>query len=278
VDIRRVYSAASRKLSLAETDLFANPYGAGFILTQMPKSHSVHNFLWLCSIVGDNTANVAVRVASLILRQGSESLGKAIASLAISKSALTSGFVPTLGLALAFALALASGPAAAQDSADAKKKAPEPAASSGPDATTATFGDWSIICAPRGDSPDRNCQINSAVMLRNQTAPFARIGIVRGGKDKPYRLIALIPVNVTTQAPVKIAVDSGKSEVILPLRSCVPGGCLADAELGKDLLQTLRTPAKAPGQLTVVDAAGKAASVSFSLRGLDAALDAYLKP
>lgn len=169
--------------------------------------------------------------------------------------------------------------AGAQDAAETRKKSADvPAASAesaGPDTTTETFGDWSIVCAARPGGAERSCEVSTAIMLRNQAAPFARVAAVRAAKDKPVHLFSLVPVNVTVQAPVKITID--KIEIGLPLRSCVPGGCLADIELSRDQLQALRSPAKGPAQLTVVDASGKAASLSFSLRGLDAALDAYLK-
>lgn len=169
----------------------------------------------------------------------------------------------------------------APDASDAKKKPaelPPPAplgpSSVGPDTTTETFGDWSLVCASRPGA-DRSCEVSAAIILPNQTAPFARVAILKGVKDKPNHILALVPVNVTVQAPVRITVDT--TEIILPLRSCVPGGCLADVELSKDLLQTLKTPAKGQGQIIVTNAAGKAATVAFSMRGLDAALDAYLK-
>jgi hypothetical protein len=44
--------------------------------------------------------------------------------------------------------------------------------------------------------------------------------------------------------------------------------------VSKEQLQTL---AKTQGQLTLVDASGKSASVQFSLRGFDQALEAYFK-
>ena len=171
--------------------------------------------------------------------------------------------------------------AAAQDVSDAKKKSADsaPAAQPGsatasPDTTTETFGDWSLVCAARS-ATERSCEVSSAIMLPNQTAPFARVAILRGAKDKPNRILALVPVNVAVQAPVRIAADT--TEITLPLRSCVPGGCLADAEIGKDLLQTLKAPTKSQGQITLVNAAGKPTTVAFSLRGLNAALDAYFK-
>jgi invasion protein IalB len=168
---------------------------------------------------------------------------------------------------------------AAQDGATPKKKPADAAAApteSGPDATTVTFGDWSIVCA-RSSADSRPCQVVTTIVLRNQTAPFARVVVTRVSKDEPSRLLALVPVNVSTQSPLRISVDSGKTDLSLPIRNCTPGGCLADAELGKDLIQALQTPAKSPAQMTIVDASGKTASVSFSLRGLSDALDAYFK-
>lgn len=160
---------------------------------------------------------------------------------------------------------------------DAKKKPGDPAApASGPDTTTETFGDWSIVCM-RGGGDNRSCEVSTAIVLRNQSAPFARVAILRAGKDDPVRLAALVPVNVTAQTPLRVAFDGGKAELSLPIRNCTPNGCFAEAELGKDALAALRTPAKSPGQLTVVDASGKAAAVGFSLRGLNDAIDAYLK-
>jgi len=90
-------------------------------------------------------------------------------------------------------------------------------------------------------------------------------------------VIALVPVNVTTTSPVEIGGDSGKFELDLPFRSCVPAGCLAAAELSKEQLPALRASVKAAAQLTLVDASGKSATLQISLRGLDQALDAYFK-
>lgn len=147
-----------------------------------------------------------------------------------------------------------------------------------PDTTTETFGDWSLICAASGGRPgERNCEINTAIMLRGQSAPFARVAVVRAAKDKPVRIIALVPVNISTQSAVKIASDAGKSEISLPFKSCVPGGCLAEAELSREQLQSFRTSAKAAGQFTVVDASGKSSTLQLSLRGFDQALDAYFR-
>jgi len=155
-------------------------------------------------------------------------------------------------------------------------EAPKPA-STGPDSTSETFGDWSIICAaPSAGASDRTCEVDSTLTVRGQSAPFARIAFLRVAKDKPTRIVALVPVNVSTAAGVKIEADPGKSEISLPFKSCVPAACVAEAELSKDQLQGFRGASKA-GQITLVDAAGKSAALQFSLRGLDQALDAFFK-
>jgi invasion protein IalB len=182
--------------------------------------------------------------------------------------------------------ALASAFAFAEDQAETKKKSADTPAQSapapslpaaGPDTTSETFGDWSVVCSRQAGATDRVCEVNTAVRLRDQASPVARIAVLRPAKDKPARMVALVPVNVSVGSPVKIGGNAGKLDVSLPLRSCVPTACLAEVELTKEQAQLLSTPAKAAAQLTVMDAAGRTATLQFSLRGLDQALDAYFK-
>jgi invasion protein IalB len=161
----------------------------------------------------------------------------------------------------------------AAEQGEPKKKQPEAVAAPAPDRTMETFGDWSIVCAASGGG-ERSCEVDTSIVLRGQSAPFARIAVVRLAKDKPVQLIAVVPVNIATASPAKISADGGASELNLPFRSCMPGGCVAQTEVTKDKLQTF---GKTQGQLTLVDASGKPASVEFSLRGFDQALDAYFR-
>jgi invasion protein IalB len=157
--------------------------------------------------------------------------------------------------------------------ADAPKAAP-----SGPDSTTESFGDWAMVCAaPAAGASERPCEVNTTLTIRGQSAPFARIAFARPTGDKPARIMALVPVNISNAAGVKIESEPGKGGIDLPFKSCLPAGCLAEAELSKDQLQGFRAPGKTAGQLTLVDAAGKSATLQFSLRGVDQALDAFLK-
>ncbi|SFK70900.1 invasion associated locus B family protein [Methylocapsa palsarum] len=182
-------------------------------------------------------------------------------------------------VSVAILLCLAASPLrAVESSSDAKQKPAEaPKAPAGPDSTTENFADWSLVCAAPTSAADRSCEVNTTLTIRGQSSPFARIAFARLAKDKPMRLIALVPVNVSTALAVKIAADSGKADISLPFKSCVPAGCLAEAELSKDQLQGFRGQAKAAGQMTLVDAAGKSATLTISLRGLDQALDAFFR-
>jgi invasion protein IalB len=174
------------------------------------------------------------------------------------------------------AIAQERGPAGAPGESKQKTTATSKAGLAAPDRTTETFGDWSIMCSTPG-AAQRACEVDTAVILRGQSAPFSRIAITRAGRDKPVRIIALVPVNVSIAPGVKIESDAGKSVIDLPFRSCVPSACVAEAELSKEAVQAFRAPAKAAGQLTVVDASGKSATLQLSLRGLNEALEVYFK-
>jgi invasion protein IalB len=161
---------------------------------------------------------------------------------------------------------------------DLRQKPAEAPKAAGPDSTTETFGDWSLVCAaPASGGGDRPCEVNTTLTIRGQSAPFARIAFVRSAKDKPARIIALVPVNVSTAPGVKIESDPGKAEINLPFKSCVPAGCVAEAELTRDQLQGFRAQTNTAGQITLVDSTGKSAALQLSLRGLDQALDTFFK-
>jgi invasion protein IalB len=156
-------------------------------------------------------------------------------------------------------------------------KQPEQKPAGAPDSTTETFGDWALICAaPTAGSSERVCEVDATLTISGQTAPVAKIAFVRQAKDKPARVIALVPVNVSFRAPVRLDLDGGKPGVAIPFKSCVPAACIAEAELTREQLQTFRSPPKG-GQLVFDDSTGRAASLQVSFRGLDQALAAFFK-
>lgn len=149
-----------------------------------------------------------------------------------------------------------------------------PAAS--PDSTTETFGDWTLACSTVPSTKERACEVGITIAVRGQTAPVARIAIGRQIKDKPMRMVALVPANVSIAPGVAIAIDAGKVALSLPFKSCMPGGCFAETNLGKDEIQTLRLRTN-PGQILFSDPSGKPVALDLPFKGLDQALDALAK-
>ncbi len=169
---------------------------------------------------------------------------------------------------LAFGLGLATATVGA-----AQVRAPEPT----PDATTETFGDWTVVCtSPPAATSERLCEVGITMSLRGQTAPVARIAFGRQAKDKPMRIVALVPPNVSIAPGVTISPDPGKPGTMLVYKTCLPGGCVADADLAKDSIASFRNRPK-PGQIAFNDASGKPVTLELSFKGLDQALDALAK-
>ncbi len=146
-----------------------------------------------------------------------------------------------------------------------------------PDTTSETFGDWAVVCgSPPGGAGERLCEVDATLTVRGQPGPVAKIAFARQSKDKPTRIVALVPVNVSFRKGVRIDFEPGKSGVDLAFKSCVPAACIAEAELTREQLQTFRAPPQS-GQISFEDAAGKPASLQFSYKGLDQALDSFFK-
>lgn len=166
----------------------------------------------------------------------------------------------------------------AQTRPSEQKPAEAPKAQPGmPDTTTETFGDWSVVCGtPPGGSNQRLCEVDATLTVRGQPGPVAKIAFARQAKDMPTRILALVPVNVSFHKGVRIDLEPGKSGVDLPFKSCVPAACIAETELTKEQLQSFRSPPQT-GQISFEDASGKPASLPFSYKGLDQALDSFFK-
>lgn len=166
------------------------------------------------------------------------------------------------------------------DAGEAKKKPAEaaPGAPAGPDSTTETFGDWSIVCSA-GGRRCRGAHLRGRHVHHSARSDFA-VRADRGrapvkGQASAHRCAC--PGEYHHDRARQDRRRFGKFELGLSFKSCVPAGCLAESELSKEQLQAFRASAKSAGQLTLVDASGKSATLQMSLRGLDQALDAYFK-
>jgi invasion protein IalB len=153
-----------------------------------------------------------------------------------------------------------------------------------PDEAPQTFGDWVLHCG--SSAGERACEVTATVKLPGETAPIARLAFGRPvqpkgkaqakDKDRPTRLVVLVPVNVSIAPGVDLAPDAAKPHLNIPFKSCIPAACFAEVELSDDQMQIFRNESQ-PGQLVFTDTAGKPVPVEISFNGLDQALDALAK-
>lgn len=182
-------------------------------------------------------------------------------------------------LSLGAVAALAAGwPAAAQQAQRpaARPAAPSPAPqpAEAPERTTASFGDWSVVCVAQPAPAGKMCEMSMTIQDQRQQ-PVAILALGRSARSEPLKLVARVPVNVQVATPARLTLE-GEAGAELAFRSCSRLGCFAELELRDEaLLRRLRARgAEQPGRVEWRDAAGNEAAVPFSFRGFSAAFEA----
>jgi len=184
-----------------------------------------------------------------------------------------------VGLAL-----VAGAPVAAQQraappppppAAPAPAPAPAPPAPPTPGRTTATYGDWTLRC--QGAPPARACELAQLIGNRaGQAVVQIALGRSGAGPSQGWKLVMLIPANVSAQLPFALVPEERARALPLVLRACGPAGCLLDAEFREDPWARLGAR-EAPARLEYRDAAQAEMVVTVSLRGLQPALQALAR-
>lgn len=180
-------------------------------------------------------------------------------------------------------LVMHHGAGAQQKSAQAGGNAPasQPAAAGGdqPQATTATFGDWTLRCSTGeiGGQKRRICEVVQSLMVQGQAAPVAQLAFGALASGAPVQMTVVVPANVAFPSTAKVAInDKGEGALDLPWTRCLPAGCFATATPSADLLVRWRTQIE-NGRLTVVTGANQKVALPMSFRGLAPALDALAR-
>lgn len=147
------------------------------------------------------------------------------------------------------------------------------AASTDPQATSATYGDWVLICqrASADGAAPRVCEISQSIQVQGQQAPIARLAVYKPAQGEGLNLTAVLPPNVLLTALPRAAVDEKDTQALeLSWMRCLPGGCFAETALKADVLKAWREQTER-GRLEFKDAAGRAVVVPFSFNGFGAA-------
>ena len=168
---------------------------------------------------------------------------------------------------------------AAKSTAPAAKQEPPRPVDAEPNSTQANFGDWTLRCQRLGNGGEtqRVCEVAQQIRTQDQQSPVAELAIGRLKKTDPLRLTVVLPVNITfSNSPSFLTEGNTGEQLDLGWRKCLPGGCIADAQLKEDLLVRWKTPMSI-GHITWTDAAGRDLKIEPSFRGLSQALDALDK-
>lgn len=141
-----------------------------------------------------------------------------------------------------------------------------------PQATTATYRDWTLRCDHLPESPPRKvCEIVQAVRANDGQAVLAQIVIGQPAPDRPTKLIVQLPAGVWLPANATLAAPSGET-VAATFTRCMQL-CIADADIDPALIAALKA-APEPAKLVFQDGNRKVIELPISLNGFTAAINA----
>ena len=192
---------------------------------------------------------------------------------------ITSAFFASLCCALIITLATA---AAYAEPTTTTRAATPPSApiSSDPHSTTATYGDWVLVCqkvADEAGKESRLCEVSQSVQVQGQSGPIARLAISKGESAAGHVVTIVLPTNVLLTEGPNVAIDENDPAAMkLSWARCLPGGCFAEAALKDDVLAKWRAQSER-GHLYFKDGLSRSVALPFSFRGLAPAFDALIQ-
>jgi invasion protein IalB len=186
------------------------------------------------------------------------SLKRSSMQIAISSSALIGVFSAAL----------------AQQSPPLPTATPSPSIVSEPQTVTATYGDWTLRCDRVGGQ--RVCQVSQAIVVASR-GTVAQLTFTKPAGKAATTVTALLPPNVSFIANARLVAGANDANLAnLIWRKCLPGSCVADAEVSDDPIRQWREQAPA-GKLVYVNASEQIVTMGISFKGLAQALDEYAK-
>ena len=134
--------------------------------------------------------------------------------------------------------------------------APMGAQTAPPSATSATYGNWTVICVdaavPGSATLQKVCQMTTKLNLQGndgQLRPLLEIAIgVPPGGDAP-RMVVQVPIDVALREALVVSIDADKTDaaprpqtdlVTASYFACTPAGCIADTLVKPDVMAALK--------------------------------------
>lgn len=179
---------------------------------------------------------------------------------------------------------LAQTPEPAPVGTEAPKTAPVqpklPPLGSGPQQSSATFGDWMLRCRQGADAR-KSCEAVATIRAGDpQHTAVAEFVFGRLSKAEPQiHATAHLPTTIAIPSVVKFTTaDLGAKALEIPYHRCLPIGCYADIVLTDAQIKNYRNQKEdATGALEFTDGTDHQVKFSISMRGLTQVLDALAK-
>jgi invasion protein IalB len=149
------------------------------------------------------------------------------------------------------------------------------AAAQTPQRTTATYEDWTVRCEVNDNL--KSCEMAQAMQIKGQAQPVTQIAIGRPAKSDPLKIVFQVPINVWLPGGLKLTADEKDPGIVGIYRRCLPGACIADADLKEDVVKKLRALTE-NGKLQFKDGGQQDIAIPVSFKGFGQAFDAMLKP
>lgn len=131
-----------------------------------------------------------------------------------------------------------------------------------------TFDAWMVTCSEQKGA--KHCALSQQQVDQHsrQRVIAIELSVARAGKVKGT---LILPFGLALAEGVRLQIDAAPAEPPLPIRTCVPIGCLVSLTFDAKSVAALRKAAIL--KVAAVADGGKAANFSISLKGFPAALD-----
>lgn len=167
-------------------------------------------------------------------------------------------------IGLAF-MALTVVPALAPADAQQANTTTEPES---PSSLTETYESWTVQCVHRtqGEHAGKHCQMSQELLQPNSRQRVLLFAVTREGETAKATLV--LPFGLLLQDGVRVEAE-GAELFRAPIRTCLPTGCLAEAELPESVLGQLMAGETASVMMTANS--GQPAKTDISLKGFSPA-------
>lgn len=153
--------------------------------------------------------------------------------------------------------------------APAQQQAQQQAGQQAAPALVEEIGDWRIQCFT---APSRLCQVQQRQVNPQTQVMVLWIEMTLAVQPKPSTLLAvMVPLGVRIAPALNLAADKSPMAA-LPILTCVPAGCLHQAEVNNNSVALMQKAQAVTSQVS--DVAGRAIPLNVSMRGFR---EAYAK-